>query len=97
MFTKTYLETRPDSTIPFWHETPEVQAWLPAFEQKLLEDKLILSLKQTISDDGMTYVREAQFEDESAYAAVLQQAPVSNYQSLRKQYNLNNSITFYSV
>jgi hypothetical protein len=96
MVIKNYIETRPTPSVPFWHETPSVSSWLVPWEQSLLNDKKMISLSVTISEDQLTMTRVAAFESEDDFIACLIEGPNPDYKSERMMYNTENNIAFIS-
>lgn len=96
MVTKHYIEIRSNTSTPFWHETPDVSAWLDAWEQGLLNSGRMLSLTKTISEDQLTSTRIASFNSEDDWIACLVESPNPSYKTERMMYNSENNITFNS-
>jgi hypothetical protein len=67
------------------------------FEQKMIEQGLMISCKNVVSEDGLRFTRTAEFPNEEAFTQVKLLIDDPAYEQNRIEYNSNNLHVFFST
>jgi hypothetical protein len=96
MIRRTYIIFRPDTSVEFWHCLPEIKLWMESIEADMISRGLLLSCKNSISDDGLIFTRVTEYTDEESYLQMRSLINPTSYDQIRMEYNDSNSHIFFS-
>jgi hypothetical protein len=96
MLKKIYNIFRPDASAEFWHLIPENREWAESVEKEMIENGLMISCENTISDDGLLFTRTTLFQNLDGFHRMKEALKHLSYDQDRIDYNTANSHIFFS-
>lgn len=96
MLKKIYNIFRPDTTVEFWHFLPEIKELLEPLERQMIDQGLMISCINIVSEDGLLFTRIAEFPNQESFAQMKELIDHTLYESRRIEYNTINFHIFFS-